>query len=88
LKKAILHRKNSRFYKNENGAHVGDVFMSLIHTCELGGFNPWDYFHALVRHRQAVADNPAAWMPWNYQQTVASLSSPEPLPAAAMREAS
>ena len=35
LKKAILHRKNSLFYKTQNGAHVGDVFMSLIHTAEL-----------------------------------------------------
>jgi transposase len=35
LKKAILHRKNALFYKTVNGAHVGDVFMSLIYTCEL-----------------------------------------------------
>jgi transposase len=33
LKKAVLHRKNSLFYKMENGAQVGDLFMSLIHTC-------------------------------------------------------
>ena len=33
LKKAILHRKNALFYKTENGAHVGDLFMSVIHTC-------------------------------------------------------
>jgi hypothetical protein len=31
LKKAILHRKNSLFYKNRNGAQMGDLFMSLIH---------------------------------------------------------
>jgi transposase len=37
LKKAILHRKNSLFYKTMNGAEVGDLFMSLIHTCELNG---------------------------------------------------
>ncbi|MHC4179722.1 MAG: IS66 family transposase, partial [Planctomycetota bacterium] len=37
LKKAILHRKNALFYKSTNGAHVGDVFMSLIYTCELCG---------------------------------------------------
>jgi hypothetical protein len=37
LKKAILHRKNFLFYKTENGARVGDLFMSLIHTCELCG---------------------------------------------------
>jgi transposase len=35
LKKAILHRKNALFYKTMNGARVGDLFMSLIHTCEL-----------------------------------------------------
>src|SRR5208282_4406833 len=41
LKRAILHRKNSLFYKTENGARVGDLFMSLIHTCELCGANPF-----------------------------------------------
>src|SRR5262245_123503 len=35
LKKAILHRKNALFYKTENGARVGDMFRSLIYTCEL-----------------------------------------------------
>jgi transposase len=29
LKKAILHRKNALFYKTQNGANVGDLFMSL-----------------------------------------------------------
>jgi hypothetical protein len=33
LKKAILHRKNALFYKTMNGARVGDLYMSLIHTC-------------------------------------------------------
>ena len=37
LKKVILHRKNSLFYKTEFGALIGDMFMSLIHTCNLGG---------------------------------------------------
>lgn len=35
LKKAILHRKNSLFYKTPGGAYVGDLFMSLIFTCNL-----------------------------------------------------
>src|SRR5262249_42323200 len=35
LKKAILHRKNALFYKTRNGARVGDLFMSLIYTCQL-----------------------------------------------------
>lgn len=34
LKKAILNRKNPLFYRTMKGAGVGDLFMSLIHTCE------------------------------------------------------
>ena len=65
LKKAILHRKNSLFYKTENGARVGDLFMSLIHTCELCGANPFDYLTQLQRHAGELAQTPSAWMPWN-----------------------
>jgi transposase len=70
LKKAILHRKNSLFYKTENGAEVGDLFMSLIHTCELNGVNPFKYLIALQKHAEELAKNPAAWMPWNYVQAL------------------
>jgi hypothetical protein len=86
FKKVILHRKNSLFYKTEKGAGIGDLFTSLIHTCELGGFNPLDYFQQLVRHQNLLARNPAAWMPWNYRQTVESLRTSEPLSAAAVLE--
>ena len=68
LKKAILHRKNSYFYKTENGSRVGDMFMSLIHTCELNGVNPFDYLTQLQKHVEAAALCPADWMPWNYQE--------------------
>jgi hypothetical protein len=33
LEEAVLHRKNALFYRTLNGAQVGDLFMSLIHTC-------------------------------------------------------
>jgi transposase len=66
LKKAILHRKNALFYKTQNGAHVGDLFMSLIHTCELCGANPFDYLTQLQRHAADVAAAPHHWLPWNY----------------------
>jgi transposase len=71
LKKAILHRKNALFYRTLAGAHVGDVFMSLIHTAELNQVAPFDYLVALQRHAAELAANPAAWMPWNYQATLA-----------------
>ena len=67
LKKAILHRKNSLFYKAENEARVGDLFMSLIHTCELCGANSFDYLTQLQQHAGDFARNPSEWMPWNYQ---------------------
>jgi transposase len=66
LKKFILLRKNAYFYKTENGAAVGDAFMSLIHTAELNQVNPFEYLVALLRHADAVCANPAAWLPWNY----------------------
>ncbi len=75
LKKAILHRKNAYFYKTLNGAHVGDLFMSLIHTCELSGANPFAYLTALQRHADALASHPASWMPWNYRQTLEPLGA-------------
>jgi transposase len=70
LKRAILHRKNALFYKTRRGAHVGDVLMSLIHTCELGGVNPFDYLTELERHAGALSAHPQNWMPWNYRETL------------------
>ncbi len=70
LKKAILHRKNSLFYKTQNGALVGDLFMSLIYTCELCAANPFDYLTQLQRNADQVAAQPNLWMPWNYRQTL------------------
>jgi hypothetical protein len=70
LKKCILHRKNSLFYKTENGAEVGDLFMSLIHTCELNDANPFDYLTELQKHAEELAKNPTVWMPWNYRATL------------------
>jgi hypothetical protein len=76
LKKCILHRKNSLFYKTENGAAVGDLFMSLIHTCELNGANPFDYPIELQKHSAELAKNPEAWMPWNYRETLKQAEAP------------
>jgi transposase len=70
LKTSILHRKNSLHYRTVRGAHVGDLFMSLIQTCHANGVNPFDYLLAAVRHAKAVAANPAAWLPWNYPQAM------------------
>lgn len=67
LKKAILHRKNALFYKTQRGAQIGDMYMSLIYTCELCDVSPFDYLTALHRNAERVAEQPDRWLPWNYQ---------------------
>ena len=74
LKKAILNRKNALFYKTLNGAGVGDLFMSLIHTCELNGANPFDYLTELQRHSEELKRRPSEWMPWSYRETLSRLA--------------
>ena len=72
LKKAILHRKNALFYKTRNGARVGDLFMSLIYTCQLNEANPFDYLTELQQHAEAARGRaPSVWMPWNYRDALA-----------------
>jgi hypothetical protein len=70
LKKAILHRKNSLFYKTEHGAYIGDLFMSLIHTCNLCDVNPFDYLTQLYKNSSLLFKNPGQWLPWNYKDTI------------------
>jgi hypothetical protein len=75
LKRLILLRKNSLFYKTENGAELGDMYMSLIHTAELCGANVFEYLVALMRNADREVNSPEHWMPWNYTKALASLSS-------------
>jgi transposase len=75
LKKAILHRRNSLYYKTLNGARVGDIFMTLIYTAELNGVPAFDYLVALLRHPGQIAASPQAWMPWNYRSALAALTA-------------
>jgi transposase len=72
LKKAILHRKNSLFYKTEHGAYIGDLFMSLIHTCNLCKVNPFEYLKTLQQHSSELFRHPDQWMPWNYEESIGS----------------
>jgi len=68
LKMSIIHRKNSLFYKTEHGAYIGDLFMSLIHTCFLGNINPFEYLIALQRNSADLFAHPHRWLPWNYKE--------------------
>ena len=68
LKRAVLHRKNSLFFKTEHGGIVADTILSLIETCWLNKVNAFDYLVTLLRNARAVRARPSDWLPWNYQQ--------------------
>ena len=74
IKVMIRHRKNSLFFKSQRGAETGDCLMSLIHTAMRNKIDPFDYLTQLQHHRQAVQARPLDWLPWNYQQTLMTLS--------------
>jgi transposase len=74
LNKAILHRKNSMFYKTRNGARVGDMYMSLIYTCELNGANAFDYLNQLQLNAADVMKFSDRWMPWNFRENIDGVS--------------
>jgi len=68
LKRAIMHRKNSLFYRSITGARTGDTFMSLIHSAELNGVEPFEYLVELLKHPADVDREPERWMPWSYPE--------------------
>jgi transposase len=75
LKKSILQRKNSLFYKTTHGANVAGLFTTLIHTAELNDLDSLDYLTQVMRHPDHVAKCPDQWLPWTYKATVETLAS-------------
>jgi hypothetical protein len=62
------------------------MFMALIHNAELRGENAFEYLTAVLQNETAVAEAPAAWMPWNYREASARTteqSAPPQAPASA-----
>jgi transposase len=69
LKRFVLFRKNSLFFKNDHGATVGSIILSLIETCRLNGRNPWTYLVNLRKNAAEARKNPALFLPWNYEES-------------------
>jgi len=67
IKRSVLNRKNAYFYRNETGAKIGDILMSVMETCILNDVNPWEYLVAIQKHQADVRKNPALWVPWSYE---------------------
>lgn len=76
LRTSVLHRKNALFFKTNNGAGTGDLFMSLIHTCRLNNVDPLKYITSILTHEKNISERPHKWMPWNYKISLAELELP------------
>ena len=74
IKRCVLHRKNSMFYKTQHGAVLGDILMTLIHTAVRASKNPFDYLTALQLHRTLATKNPQDWLPWTYESSKAAIN--------------
>lgn len=70
LKKAILNRKNAYFFKNEFGAQIGDMFISIIQTCIQAKVNAFEYLTVLQKNTQCIFQEPENWLPWNYKENL------------------
>jgi hypothetical protein len=68
LRIVALHRKNSLFFRNDYGAYISDILMSIIATCDLNGVESYQYLVDVIRHSKEVKANPVDWLPWIYKQ--------------------
>lgn len=67
LKLVISLRKSSMFYKSLSSAAFASYAQSAIYSAAQNNINPCEYMVALIENEQAVIENPAAWLPWNYK---------------------
>jgi transposase len=67
IKRAVLNRKNAYFFRNETGAKIADILMSVIETCVYNETNPWNYLVAVQTYEKDVQRNPRLWLPWVYE---------------------
>ena len=62
------------FYRTINGAQVGDLFMNIVHICELNGVNPFEYLYTLQNQdAEELQEQSSQWMPWNYKVRLEAL---------------
>lgn len=70
LKLVIQVRKSSMFYKTLSSAAFASYVQSALYSAAQNEINPCDYMCALIENEQAVIENPDAWLPWRYQETL------------------
>ncbi len=70
LKLVIQVRKSSMFYKSLSSAAFASYVQSALYSAAQNEINPCDYMCTLIENEKAVIENPNAWLPWHYQETL------------------
>jgi len=76
IKRSVLNRKNAYFFRNETGAKIADILMSVMETCVYNDINPWNYLVAIQEHQADVRKNPLLWVPWAHESRLKELHPP------------
>jgi hypothetical protein len=63
----VRYLAGSFAYKTQNGADVGDRYMSLIATANANGVEPVAYLTDCLRNHQDLANRPEHDLPWVYR---------------------
>ena len=75
IKRAVLNRKNAYFFRNETGAKIADILMSVMETCVLNEVNPHSFLIAIQKYQEDVRRDPTVWLPWAYKARLKELQS-------------
>lgn len=69
----VRYLAGSFAYKTQNGADVGDHFMSLIATANANGVEPVAYLTECLRNHEDLAKRPEHYLPWVYRDRLEQL---------------
>lgn len=66
LKRLILQRKNSLFFKTLSSSEVLSGLSSIIATCAENKINSYNYLNWIQENRKEATKKPTEYLPWNY----------------------
>lgn len=75
VKTVKRHQKASGGYLTSIGAVVGDGYMTIIESAKLADLPPGEYIDGCFKNSEALINNPELFLPWNFRETMKTLSS-------------
>ncbi len=66
---------NSKAYRNQDGAGIGDRMIMLILFCYLNLINPYSYILYCLQHQGEMMADPEAFFPWKLKDNLEAIPS-------------